>query len=203
MPLILNSRFRLRIVCFFQDQLGLNIKYGSIVGGSDLPVAEETVAEQLAIALAPLYGACLSASAQFIGVGLTKLDGISAEVFDRNHELAGSITGDPLPRQVSGLITLRSGLAGRANRGRVYVPFPGESSNVATGFAVPAPSYRDSLADIGTYMIDPEVEVGADEGDALMRFELPNAKGFSSFVVREGWATQRRRGFFGRRNLTP
>ena len=45
----------------------------------------------------------------------------------------GTLSGDPLPPQTAGLISLRTHLAGKSRRGRQYTPFPTEDASDPEG----------------------------------------------------------------------
>lgn len=85
--------------------------------------------------------ACVSDTANVNTVAITPLDGTSgAQVFPTPTaaaKWAGSSSSEFIP-QGSGLVSLYTGLRGPANRGRVYLPYLGESAQVngqLTGFA--------------------------------------------------------------------
>lgn len=53
--------------------------------------------------------------------------------FSETIGVAGSASGDPLPLASSVVVTLRTALAGRSYRGRVYLPGATEANNTSTG----------------------------------------------------------------------
>jgi hypothetical protein len=113
----------------------------------------------------------------------------------------GGLAG--LPPQVSGLITLRTAFAGRAYRGRQYVPFPSEqASDDTTGR--PTTAYNTALNGLAAkYVL--EMVVGASPNVTRLRCGIfRRSNNTINYVLstssRGIWATQRRRGDFGRTN---
>ena len=119
--------------------------------------------------------------------------------------ISGTITGSITPSQVSGIGTWQTLQAGRGYRGRSYVPFPA-ASDVDTDYT-PKAAYVTRLLTLltdmfGTMSANPFV--GA-LGQAVINPVLYHRAtgGFTNvtnFVARKRWATQRRRGDYGRIN---
>lgn len=112
---------------------------------------------------------------------------------------AGAVAGDLLPRQVAGLIRKRSADFGRRKSGRVYVPFPGEGDNTADSF--PSAGYVTRLDNLATVLTN-EVLWGAAgrATPAIWNRTASFARNVGAFTTVGRWATQRRRGSFGRPN---
>jgi hypothetical protein len=89
--------------------------------------------------LAPLTAATVSLQS----VALRDISAANfAEFVDTNPAVPGTATTDCLPPQVAMVVTLRTALAGKSYRGRVYIPGAAEENNTATGLA--ALAYRDA-----------------------------------------------------------
>lgn len=102
-----------------------------------------------------------------------------------------------LSPQTAGLITWRTLQAGRAFRGRSYVPFPTEGSNDATGR--PSAGYQNALLGYANLLLPTHV-VGAG-GDTSSLILILQSQEFTvdqtpitSAVIRDYWGTIRRRG---------
>lgn len=121
---------------------------------------------------------------------------------------AGVGTGgaNPLPRQVSGLLATRTDFGGRRFRGRMYIPFPSESMN-DTPDAQPTQPYKDALAAFAAKLLPGfEDAVGPDTWRAqpvLIDQTTGGTTDIVTMIVRSRWATQRRRGDFGAKNVSP
>lgn len=173
--------------------------------------APEATVDQIAAAMegsfASLVKAVMTAQADFRGASARKVRPlpIGVEFLTGNFPGPGTIGGDPLPPQVSGIITLRSALAGRANRGRKYVPFPAEASN-DTGFA-PTAAYLTVMTNLANEFDDMQnVPNGAGSSDltpVIFHRLLGTTTDVTFALVRNAWATQRRRGAYGRPNVAP
>jgi len=93
--------------------------------------------QELAIALfddfQPEYVPFMTAAATFSHVEMRKIAPlpVSDVAYSTQAAVAGSIavTVNPLPPQVCGIITKRTGLGGRKFRGRIYLPFFTENAN--------------------------------------------------------------------------
>lgn len=59
-----------------------------------------------------------------------------AEFIDSGGSVVGTGAGDPLPRQIALCVTLRTAMAGKSYRGRVYIPGFTEAQNDSGGAAV-------------------------------------------------------------------
>jgi hypothetical protein len=127
----------------------------------------------------------------------------------------GLVVGASLPLQVSGLISLKTDLATRRGRGRIYVPFPSASQSGTAGGASQA--YVDNLVILKEMMIGDRGMIGGG-ADITWRPVIFGRRRDATidqpalpeiFVeVKSGtalgkWATQRRRGAYGRANVPP
>lgn len=148
---------------------------------------------------------CMSPAATFRGAGVQNRYVIDAEQYSSASQGPGLGTGDNLPRQVSGVITLKTNTAQRRARGRKYIGFPAESDNDANGR--PQAAYVTRLQTLANLMDDSVVVAGA-LGSATFVPIVWSRKFAASFditscLAREKWGTQRRRGDYGRPNVLP
>lgn len=155
------------------------------------------------------YKALLSAGASFWGVSARRVwpRPLTAIAWDTTNQGAGLVVGDILPRQSSGLISFATNLAGPSYRGRAYAPFPSEASNDPGG--VPSAAYIGALQNLANVLVGVMVvngPNGAQLSPILWHRGAPAQPSFTavtSTTVRSKWATQRRRGDFGRLNPPP
>lgn len=119
---------------------------------------------------------------------------------------SGSDTSPALPTQVRGLISWHTALAGRAYRGRMYLPTPG-SDHVTTTSAVPTSVLTD-WGTLATGLVAPYATGGTTWIPGIYH-RVPTAGIASVFdqiisaTVSDVYATQRRSGAFGRPNAAP
>lgn len=165
------------------------------------------VAADFSAAQATMYKNLIANTASFRGVRVRR-------IWPANLDAWGQFTGDAgagisgpnsLPLQSAGLITFGGAEIGRKGEGRQYVPFPASLDNDASGR--PTAGYLTALGVLGANIVsDRTVTVGANSvslwhinfNRIVHTFKLlPN-------VVRVGgWATQKRRGDYGRANRLP
>lgn len=200
-----NDVLRVILASWFDGQYGLNIRYYAVtaIGGDGL--TEFALANALKTEFGPLYQPMLTDNALFLGVSVRNLTRTpaAAAVTSSGGSLTGTSGEEALPTQVSGIITLRSALAGRANRGRLYIPFPSEDDNDAETVRPTAAYIANATALANALALDFQPIIGADSvtmvpiikpGGPTDRVPIISA------IAREAWATQRRRGDYGARN---
>jgi len=119
----------------------------------------------------------------------------------------GLASGNPLPRQSAGLISFRTALAGPGGRGRWFMPFPAASSN--DGGGKPSAGYKGSLATFGVALLAtisiPALVGGGSADVAFVLWSRKNAamRAIEDIQASPLWATQRKRGGFGKPNTSP
>lgn len=196
-----------RIYTKFNDQVAINVL--NYVIGSTLAdqVTDLEAAADIAVHLATEFKACISSAATFQGVGLQRRSPAppGQEALSAVGAGVGGVTGDPLPRQVAGLLSFKTQYAGPRYRGRMYIPFPGESDNdTDTTPTASAITRFDALLD----KVIANVNLTGAVGNALA-IPVIRSRKFGTYeqilggVVRDNWATQQRRGAFGPKNISP
>lgn len=159
---------------------------------------------------APVMKAVLSADAMFRGCLVREVANPPASppapAFNNASAGAGLVVGNAMPSQVSGLIKFGTRLGGRKGHGRMYVPFPNQTSTGALGD--PLPAYVASLTAIGAVVTPTRTIVGAGGGSAtfvpcIFHRVAETVTPISFATPSPSWATQRRRGDFGRANSSP
>lgn len=182
----------------------------TVTGGASLPEIAAAYGNRIG---GPLR-AVLSNNAFFRGVGARDITFVpkQAAAYSTSGAGAGSAGADGLPRQTAGLLSIYDGLAGKGHRGRFYVPFPAAADN--TGDGKPTAAYGLRLATLATAVFTALVVVGASGTSTLTpglvhrranKLPLPFPTFTASGVpfIRNVWATQRRRGSYGRPNSSP
>jgi hypothetical protein len=206
-----NDILAVRVEATIAEQTAVNVRTFRVDNETAPVPSFADIAAHFEGIMAPIYKQLMSSAATFNGVAVRKIfplpslmEGISDAAAGPGERLA-----EALPRQTCGLITLRTLFAGRAFRGRVYVPFPGEDENELGG--LPNAGYLSVLDTLGAAWIAPRtVVVGAGSiglvSGIFHRAKVPPSpidNTFTpvvAFTTRGGWATQTRRGSFGRPN---
>lgn len=112
---------------------------------------------------------------------------------------------DMLPTQTCGLISFFTNQLGKAGQGRMYMPFPYVGAMDANG--TPNAGYLTGLNNMGTFFTNTHNAVDGAVTAVLQHVLYipggPPPLPITSYLARDAWATQRRRGSFGRLNNAP
>jgi hypothetical protein len=190
--------------CRFGDQLGLNVRHYRSVNTIGGVVTLQALADEMAADFDNIYPTVLSGFAEFRGVMVQKIfpGPMGMPVVSSLAPVQGIVAGEPLPRQVSGLISFRTAFAGRRFRGRSYIPFPAEASNDAD--STPVNAYLTQMGVLALEFLQPRsVTEGAFTEQfqpTLWHRDTMTDDPILTATVNDAWATQRRRGSFGRPN---
>ncbi len=199
--------FEVRFVAHGLDQVAINVRHFRTTAETGLGVSQLELAIATSTLYAPLYRGLMGVHAEFRGVGVRRIvpGPPLAEVTTSTASGPGLRTGDPLPSQVSAVISLRTALGGRSARGRAYIGFPTEPDNGTNGRTEAA--YLTALNTLATQMRLPDTVVG---GVGTLTWEpvvwsrrLLQANLIIRSFGSERWATQRRRGQWGAFNPPP
>lgn len=197
----------MRVLCVSGDQIGVNVRHYR-VNTEVAPIPTHLdIANSLDNVFAPLYKEVLSSLATFRGIGIHKVFPLppTVEAQSTLNVGPGLRTGDILPSQTSGVVSLRTALAGRRFRGRAFIPFPAEVSNDAAG--VPNGAYQINLGLIMNALIaSRNVNVGLGSVGlvpVIYRRIAHTSTDIQTGIARTIWGTQRRRGSFGAANIPP
>jgi len=191
----------------FQEQAGTTVLHFLVNPGSAAVLDTE-----IAAFLSPLWqGECqdvIGGDVYFRGISVRILRGGATfpTVLGPALNLEGTFGGGPLPGQVSGLITKKSADGSKKGRGRSYIPFPSEDANgpdgnptadyllVLIAFATQTMTTLNATGVAGLMTADP----------VIANRPIPGlVKAITSTIPRPRWATQRRRGDYGKPNVSP
>lgn len=176
-------------------------------GSGDLSFG--TIATAVDAVWAPNWIAIIYNGARYQGTRCRRLFPVSDDAWMQETGGAGDGTGGAvaLPTQASGIIHLGSLSVGKHGQGRVYVPFPAQAANETVG--QPTDDYVSSLTAIGTGAIGLTINVtGGGTATCTITPQLWNkaantGKDITEAFGKKAWATQKRRGAFGRFNRPP
>jgi len=205
---ITNHIIEVKTYCLHLEQLGINSLHYRISGTTGGPVYDDEAAVACDLLINPLYLPLLNANAQWKGLTFQIVGGGTPQPYQvsATHSNFGTVAGDLMSRQTCGIITKLTAGIGRANRGRVYFPFPGEADNQVT--ATPVAGYVTRLTNLANVILVPFNIAGASGGTITMQpIIFHRLSGLSTdingFRSNQKWATQRRRGSYGRPNTLP
>ena len=130
---------------------------------------------------------------------------ITASAYSNDNGGAGLVAGDTMAKQVSGLVSHYDGLGGPRHRGRCFIPFPSETDNDPNG--LPIAGYVTRLAALSADWNTVKVYGAAGNTISLQPVLFHKADQTTTNIIlntsRGRWATQRRRGDYGRTNAFP
>jgi len=208
MAIATGQLYTLRLYCQLQDQISVNVRHfeiGANVGGG---LTEQECARKFSNKFAVLYRAVMSSQANFLGVQLNRLiANILGPGFTSQFGAgAGRLEAAPLPRQVCGLIQFQAEVGGRKSRGRMYFPFVCEGHISAEGHV--EENLRNHLRVVGSTMAQPIIlgdtaSVTTTFNPIIYHRATQTFDGIVGYSVGNRWATQKRRGDFGRQNPIP
>lgn len=209
-----NSYYKHRTFCYQGNQVGINVRYLKIVTAAGVPVTETAFITTLDTLFATLYKPWLSTTGTYVGSDIQDITGtlpFPVQVGSNANNGPGTQAGQPLPAQVSGLIKTQTMFTGRGYRGRCYIPFPA-SQWVQTG---PPPvvsaagiAVLTAIADATFGTLPLTVAGNVITYQWLLRHgNLPGVLGTYTPLINaipvNSWATQKRRGDYGRTNPMP
>ena len=209
MPVVVNEGdvLQLNVYCSLDDQTSVNVLHYLCEFVETTPQPILSFASDLDTSISVAYKSILSSAASYRGVGVRKVVPLpkSAEFFATTGQGAGTRTGDPLPRQVCGVITKGTDFAGQAQRGRFYAAFPAESDSGTDGS--PVSTYVSNLAALGAFL-DDLLTVGiapttSTATPVIFHRLIGDTTPITRIVARPRWGTQRSRGDYGRPNVSP
>lgn len=178
---------------------------GPLCTDVDFLTAWDTIYSPLFYGLVNNNGSYLGATMQILSpgpLGLMRKRTAGAHV--------GTGGADALPSQTSGLIRWGTNQGGRAYQGRVYIPFPSEQGNNTIGY--PIAGYLIGLDLIGNEYVNHTawtLNAGTQTINPVLLHRknksgvTPAPSVISSWQSSNQWATQRKRGAFGRPNTSP
>lgn len=208
------------VFCRLGNQLGVMRRHWLIAavtagGVTDLDIAAARD-NPISVALLP----CLATAAEFRGISWQiRWSPTSTIPFIRQFGTGGQgvgtgAAGDPMPKQVAGIISIRTPLAGTKYRGRMFVPFPSEGANDPD--QQPSAAYVALLDTLASLWVGVEtVIVGAGSADIIpiiwhqndpeppLNIPQPSYHEIESASGKLYWGTQRRRGDYGAANISP
>jgi hypothetical protein len=208
-PFQVGDFFSLKAVCRDTEQVAINRFWYRVqtVGGS--PLTDQDVATYADTFVGPDYKAFLNNNAEYRGVLVQVVRGADTFIAAVGNANAGFGTAGPtsLPRQTAGITSWYTALGGRRYRGRTYWPFPAAQDD--TGDGAPSVGYATRIdTAAGHFAVFNAYGVGGRFASfqlvILHRKVLPTQwDAIQTRFTRTVWATQRKRGAYGKANRSP
>lgn len=208
--IVATERYMVSTIIQFDAQAAvLNRYYKAVnpVGGGPNPTDLE-FAIQFDLLAQSLYKALICNAAAYLGCIVRRVSGtppLELGVFTTVSSGSGTAGATAMAKQTAGLISLTADFAGKTYAGRQYVPFPATADDQGAG--VPTPAYRvlcQSLLSmlLGTITltrVGTTIDMVPCTHTRGSNFTAP----FTNGKVGRYWATQRRRGDYGKANKSP
>jgi hypothetical protein len=196
------------IICADSEQASYNTVYYEVTGvGATIAVLGD-FAESFSTAVEAPFKAILSDTAAYGGVRTQIVFPLPLKAAALNYLHQGPGTGGVIgmARQASSLITWRTDLAGPGFRGRIYLPFPPTDAAQGGGFA--SAVFQAKCQAVADAIRNFTAVAGAAGATATVRQILWKKAGQVKTPVISGtagnlFATQKRRGSYGRPNSPP
>lgn len=189
------------------EQAAVNVLHYKVQSVGGVPATDADFATALDQTIATLYKAIINNNAFYRGVE-------AQIIWPPPTRVAVSATGGAgaggsgvtsLPRQSAALTQWKTAIAGRHGRGRSYWPFPSSTANTLDGVITPATlvaiqALNVALLNFGLFTIALRTATVA-----LIVYDrvAHTGQNVTQSVTTNKWATQRRRGTYGRANASP
>lgn len=209
-PINLSDVYNVMVVLYVQDkgQIAVTVRRFKVTAITGTP-SNQDLADGADSNWATNWKGVLAPDAKYLGTRVQSLEPNYGEAWADGIGGAGVGTFadavDTGPGQLAALIRLFTGERGRKGEGRVYVGFP--PLNAIDNAATPTAGYVTALATLGGILKNPFVASAAG-GTITGKFGNWNKAlaEFNEYVesdIPDAFATQRRRGSYGKLNIPP
>jgi hypothetical protein len=205
--LAINDIIRAQYVCSDSDQASFNTVHYKVTGVGGTPATLDDFAATWEAAIHALVKPLICNVSSFDGVIAQVISPLPlmARVFSTIHQGVGTGGAVGQGRQVAGLIRFRTDFAGPGFRGRNYLPFPSTSASQLYGtptaaYNTAALALADAIFNFAAFAVGGRtatVDMGLFKRAGSIFTPVTNVS------ASPDWATQKRRGTFGRPNLPP
>lgn len=215
-PLTVGGLYQCRIWGLQAEQAAVNTIYYLVTNTTGAAVNDTDLARVLELNVEAIYKGYMSTDSSFRGVQVILNNPAPgspapAPVFSNVFAGAGALAPPDCPRQVSGIIEWTTAFAGRRYRGRIYPFFPPTAQVASNG--IPSAAWQTNMINLGTAMLGLTLvnNVGSTGSAATALYlhhragksPTPLATPVTGKVIPPKFATQKRRGSYGRPNSSP
>lgn len=189
-----------------QSQAGLFVRHYRVSAIAGTSGTLGAVAVKMDSVIATALKPCLGNNAQYRGVGCRKIAPLpqSPAAYENGSAGVGGSVGAGQAKQVSGIISYTSLEGGRRGRGRNYIPFPCQNDNDTD--MTPIAGYVTRLQSLANVLFSVQTTSGVNNvtlTPVIWHRETFDYTDITAATARDKWATQRRRGDYGRINTFP
>lgn len=206
--IVSGDTIRVRVGSYTPSQAAINTLHYQIHGNEEGSTYAD-LAGYLDGLFAPLWKAAMSGGASYYGVSTARIKPtpVTISFISTANPGAGTFGTEPLPQQVSGIISSYTDYGGPKWRGRIYIPFPDvTASDPVTN--TPELLYNERLNAIGEVVYNPIIWDTAEAGEWLLTPVVFHRDGtvdttIEGYRTKDRWGTQRSRSSSGRTNAPP
>jgi hypothetical protein len=206
-PLAVGYIMAVRPYCTADEQVSINNFHYLVTAVGASPATDQDVIDQFDALIATNLKATMSSATfyhgtqgQIIAPGPAHVDVV--QTLGTGPGSSGAAT---LPRQATGLTSWYTGLTGRKNRGRTYWPFP--SAAYDTGDGKPLPAWTTLIGTLSNQILGLTAIANGGRSATIKlgiyHRQTQSTTDVINYIARGAWATQRRRGSYGRPNTPP
>jgi len=178
----------------------------AITGGGG-PVQFSDVATYIDTNFSAAIIALLYNGAEYRGCRVRRAWPLNTDAWQSDNSNAGVGTAGSvaLPTQSAGLLTFVGNTLGKKGEGRQYLPFPAQADNQTVG--IPSASYVTRLGTLGTLWVTQiNLTVAGQTANLIPGASSSPSTSFvaiNQYRAADAWATQKRRGSYGKFNRPP
>lgn len=201
------GNYQIKVYCQQNDQIGINVRYYTVDSSSGGGLTEQQMVDALSAKYGPMYKTYLPSAARYLGATIQRAAVPMSEPLFVSTTGAGTgeIEADPIPLQAALLVSLYAAAAGRKGRGRMYLPFWSEAHNGVDG--KPTIVATDIAVSIGLLFSQSQTLINGSASNVVAPQLWERTGNVFRPITRQAvaakWATQRRRGNYGRQNPIP
>jgi hypothetical protein len=199
--------YRVQPTTYGQGQVGYNELHAQVTANVGTGATDAQIAAVASAAWAAIYVPWLYSTFSYRGTVVQQISPARMNaVTSIAGQAAGTGTGGALPTQLAGLVSMTSTIPGRKGHGRMYVSFPADNMMVVLTGVLSAAG-QTLLTNAQSVLNTPWTAGGGGNTTTLSygvySKKLPGFGTLLSTVNSTVFATQRRRGAFGKVNNEP
>lgn len=192
----IGSIIEIKLYSQFRTQVAINVSHWRVKNTAGLGATLAAIAAGMSTVFADDLRQCLNQESTYRGAS-AQVVGLAPSMIVYSNEGSGVGTGglEPEASQAAGLFKLVTGLPGRTNRGRKYIPFMSEADVTTDGLL--SAGYTADLTTLATLFTNQHLIVSGADTTTLEPVIYHRSNGTGTLVighvVRNYPATQRRR----------
>lgn len=202
-----NALVKLQVICQSDEQIAINVSHWRVQTAGPPDATDQDFADFMDPLASQYYCPILANNAKYIGVvaNILTLTPKPARRTANANAANGTGGANENPRQACGIFTLTTAFAGPQYRGRLYLPFSPAADDGTTGGPSSAYLTDANLLAFNFYFTQSVLVAGrsADMVQQIRHRPTNNGTDLEDIITQHKWATQKRRGSYGKPNVSP